>query len=334
MKAHEPGLIQDIFEKTMGVAGAAFRIPTNLVSGAMVGGYQGYRKGDDQEYEATAKGSATGQIAINTVQGQVQAAVSGLLVGGPAVMATNMALDAMGAGTGLYFFIKNGSAEEMGKRLSETVNEKVKSGEGGGKGLLKGAVFGGATSVKTAAITGYREGKGSAAGLVEGLQGAWAQLEVTRHPKGSFLRNSLRTAAGVTTGLLAAPTGAVLALLTPEKEEGKVPGLGTRLAVSAASGAVTGAAVGAVAGPVGMLVGAGIGMGLNLIGPASKKDFAKKVARDLRRAKKKSDDLGSDIANKNRDLFRSIAVGIASGASRAWNKAMDSGTGKAPKTEQ
>ena len=302
----------------MGVASAAFRIPTNLVSGTIVGGYQGARKGANADYKISETGTAVGQVALNTVQGQLNAAVTGFMVGGPIGMATSMAMDAVGAGAGIYLFVKNGSAKEVGERLTKAIDDKVKPGEGRFKGLLKGMGAGAVSSVKAAAVTGFREGKGSGAGIIEGVKAAREQLEVTARPKGKFLKSAARTLLGVTNGLLALPAGAVLPMVT-SLETKKAPNLAARLALSSASGAAMGGAIGSLGGPVGAVVGASVGAVIGLASPAGRKKFADKVLTSVSRMKKQSDDLGSDIANKNRDLLTTAILGATAGATNAWN---------------
>jgi hypothetical protein len=316
--AHKPGLVRDMFEKTTGVASAAFRISTNLVSGTFIGGFHGARKGGNPDYEISPSGTAVGQVALNTVQGQANAAITGFMVGGPPGMATSMVMDAVGAGTGVYFFVKNGSAKEVGKRLADAIDQRVEPGEGVLKGMAKGAGAGAVSAVKAAAITGFREGKGSAAGMVEGSGSALRQFGLTRAPKGSLLHGAFKSTVGVVTGLLAAPVGAVLPLLaSPEKRE--MPSLAKRLSISAASGAVTGAAMGSIAGLPGMVVGATLGTLINLAGPSTSKEFAAKVLSAVRRTNRESDDLGSLIANENRNLTKAVMVGAVAGGTKAWN---------------
>lgn len=313
-----PGIVRDIFQKTMGVASAAFRIPTNLISGTIVGGVQGARKGASSDHEVSPVSTAVGQVALNTVQGQVNAAITGFMVGGPVGMATSMAMDAAGAGAGIYLFVKNGSAKEVGERLAKAIDSKVKPGEGAIKGALKGMGAGAVSSVKAAAVTGFREGKGSGAGLIEGLSAAKEQLGTTSAPKGSFLKSSMRSVLGVANGLLALPAGAVLPLLTSSDEK-KAPGLVGRLALSSASGAAVCAAVGSLGGPVGTIVGASFGAVLGLASPAKSKRFSQNVLTAVSRMKKQSSDLGSDIANNNRNLITTAILGATAGATNAWN---------------
>lgn len=316
--AHKPGPVQDLFEKGMGVAAAAFRIPTNLVSGALIGGYYGLRKGLSADYQIKPGETAVAQVALNTAQGQLNAALTGFVIGGPVGMATNMALDAMGAVSGVYVFVKGGSAAEVGRRLSNAIDKGVKPGEGGTKGALKGLAAGAVSSVKAAAVTGFAEGKGGAAGTLEGASAALEQLESTRKPTGKLLGIAARSTLGVAGSLLSLPAGAAIAL-TAGKGPKKTPSLLKRLAIASASGMMTGAAVGLLGGPLGMAIGAGTGAVAGLVGPAAKKPFADYVLTAASRIKQRSDDLGSSIANTNREITSTAITGAAAGITKAWN---------------
>jgi hypothetical protein len=311
------GAIREMFEGTVGLANAAYKIPASIVSGAVVGGYHGVRKGLDRDYEVSARKAAISHITVSTIQGQLQAGVVGFLLGGPAGAITNMALDSLSAAPGVFVFIKGGSAEETGSRLSTAINNGVKPGQGAVTGLAKGVGAGVVSSVKAAAVTGFREGKGMASGLIEGtsaLPGEFAKLE---KPKGPLLRSAMASGIGIASSVLSGAAGAVLPLISGEEK--KSPGLLKRLAVSGATGAATGAAIGAFGGPVGMAVGGGVGMLLSLAGPAPRQDFAEKVLDSVRSQDRNDDDLGSEIANNNQSLFQSVFVGFSAGATNGWN---------------
>ena len=297
---------------------AAGRLPTNVASGLVVGGVQGFRKGSGKTEETSPVSTAIGQVSLNTLWGQAYAGATGFLIGGPVGMAANMAMDAIGAGAGIYVFVKNGSAKEVGKRMADAVDSAVKKDDGAAMGTIKGMGAGGWASMKAAAVTGWREGKGTGAGLVDGTKAAWDSLQLTRLPKEGLLKSGLKATAGIATAALALPAGAVLALATPVAER-ETPGLLKRLAIAGATGAATGAAVGFLGGPVGMAVGAGIGAAVNLIGPAGSKKLATRVMTAVRRTEKKKDELGSDIANNNRAMFSKSIQGSFAAASQAWN---------------
>lgn len=317
------GRVQDLFEKTAGVCSAAFRIPTNVASGIIVGGVQGFRKGSGRTEKLSPQATAIGQVGLNTVWGQGYAALTGFLIGGPVGMVTSMVMDGIGATAGIYVFVKSGAAKEVGKRLADSIDSAVKSDDGGLVGTAKGVGAASQASLKAAAVTGFREGKGSVAGLVDGAKAAAEQFKFTRIPRGQLLRSSLRVAAGVATGIMAAPAGVVVALAT-QLEEREEMGLTKRLLIAGGSGAVLGASMGYLGGPVGMLVGAGLGAAVNLLGPASSKGFSQRIMVAVRRTEKKKDDLGSDIANNNRALFSKGILGAAAAATHVWNDAVRS----------
>ena len=311
------GMIREVFEGTVGVANAAYRIPASIVSGAVVGGYQGVRKGLNKDYEVSPRSAAVSHITVSTVQGQLQAGVVGFLLGGPAGAITNMALDSLSAGPGVYVFIKGGSAEETGSRLSTAINKSVKSGEGVVVGLAKGIGAGVVSSVQAAGVTGFREGKGMASGLIEGTSALPGEFAKLKKPKGPLLRSALASTMGVASSVLSGAAGAVLPLISGRETQS--PSLLKRLAVSAATGAATGAAIGAFGGPTGMVIGGGVGLLLSLAGPAPTKNFAKNVLESVQSQDRNDDDLGSEIANNNQSLFQSVFVGFSAGATDGWN---------------
>lgn len=301
----------------MGVANAAYKIPATIVSGAVVGGYQGIRRGLDKNYEVTPRSAALSHISVSTAQGQLQAAVLGFMIGGPAGAITNMALDGLSAGPGVFVFIKGGSAEETGDRLASAFNKNIKPGEGVLTGLAKGIGTGVVSSVQAAAVTGYREGKGMASGLVEGTTAVPKEFGKVKGPRGPLLRTAVASTVGVASSVLSGATGAVLPLVSGEQKE--APGIVKRLAVTAASGAAVGVLAGSFGGPIGMAIGGGVGMLLNLAGPAPKKEFAAKVLDSVKQQNQEPGDLGSEIANNNQSMFQSVFVGFASGATNGWN---------------
>jgi hypothetical protein len=299
------------------VANAAYKIPASIVSGAVVGGYQGIRRGLDKDYEVTPRSAALSHITVSTTQGQLQAAVLGFMLGGPAGAITNMALDGLSAGPGVFVFIKGGSAEETGDRLASAFNKNIQGGEGVVSGLAKGIGTGVVSSVQAAAVTGYREGKGMASGLVEGTTALPEEFGKVQKPRGPLIRTAVASGLGVASSVLSGATGAILPLVSGKKNA--PPGIVKRLAVTAASGAAVGALAGSFGGPIGMAVGGGVGMLLNLAGPAPKREFAEKVLDSVKQQNQEPGDLGSEIANNNQSMFQSVFVGFASGVTNGWN---------------
>lgn len=313
---------QSVTEKALGTLFAAGRIPTNVASGLVVGAVQGFRKGSGKTEKVDATGTAIGQVGLNTLWGQAYAAATGFAIGGPIGAAANMALDGMGAGAGIYVFVKNGSAKEVGKRLSDAVNSSVSKADGGALGAFKGMKSAAWASAKAAAGTGWQEGKGTGAGVFDGAKAVGEQfLKRTRSPRGPLLRTGLKVAVGVATAALSAPAGVVTALTTSVDQK-KTPGMAHRLLLAAASGATTVAAVGFVGGPLGMAVGAAVGATAGIIGPASRERFSGTVMRAVRHTESKRDDLGSDIANNNRAMFSKGIQGAAAAISHSWNLAV------------
>lgn len=318
----EKSAVRDLFEKSVGVVSAATRIPTNLVSGTLVGGFNGFRRGLDPEFSVDPTHTAFAQVALNTLQGQVQAGVTGFLIGGPVGMATNMVLDAAGAGVGAYSFVKGGSAKEVGRRLTTAVESKVEPGEGSLKGLAKGVAAGATASVKAAAATGFQEGRGTASGLIEGLSDVKKEFGQFQGPVGNRLKQAVRSALGVVGAVLSAPAGAALAVGFSAKTE-QAPGPLVRLGIATASGTALGGAIGfAVGGPVGLALGAGIGTVVGLASPARAEEFSQNVLDSAHRARSDNSDLGSEIANKNQSLVQSAVIGAAAGVVQGWNSSV------------
>lgn len=313
----KPGVIRDLVERASGVVTAVTRIPANFVSGVLVGGIQGARRGGNGE--PTAESSAVGQVALNTVQNTVIAAATGFAVAGPVGAAINVATDSVGTGAGIYCFVKNGGAKEMGQHLNEAIEKSVKPGEGVVTGFVKGAVAGGGRGTTGAAKTGFREGKGTAAGVIDGLGETLKEFARAKAPKKNVVLAALGTGLGVVRGAMSGPTGAALSLFYKPATNEIKPSTATRLAVSAGTGAATGAAIGMLAGPVGAAVGAGVGALFNLLGPTSKQSFADKIARSVRRARRAEDDLGSEVANNNRNMMQGIIVGGLAGVRHGWD---------------
>lgn len=238
--------------------------------------------------------------------------------------AASMVTDGIGAGTGIYLFVKNGSAKEVGERLATAIDESVDSSDGGVKGAVKGMGSAAVASAKAAAVTGWREGKGTGSGVVEGVKAARRQISLTRLPKEGLLKSSAKLALGVATGIMAAPAGVVTALATPVDQKESI-GPVKRLVIAGASGAALGASVGFLGGPLGVAIGAGIGAAINLFGPASREKFSTHVMRVVRHTERRKEDLGSDIANNNSALFSKGIIGAAAATARAWNIAVRPG---------
>lgn len=318
---HEPGRLRDIVERTGGAVAAVMKVPTNLVSGTLVGAYQGFRKGRNPNYKISPEATAIGQVALNTIQGSIGAGVTGFVVGGPVGAATNMALDAASASAGIYVFVKNGSAREIGLRLSEAIDTKVAPGQGALSGSGKGAVAGGVTAVKGAASTGFREGKGLTSGILEGLKEVPQECREFKAPKGGLLKGAFKAVIGVVGACLSVPAGLGLSLLIDPEDESKTVPLGKRLLVNAATGAAAGLAAGFTFGPVGWAVGATAGATLSLLGPASRNGFVDQLQRSLARAVQDDTNLGSEIANKNRNMGQALVTGGISSIKNGWNSA-------------
>lgn len=321
---HDPGTLRDIVEKTVGVANAVFRAPSSLLSGLVVGSYQGARKGANAEFQVKPESVALGVVISNAVQSVAKGMVGGYLLLGPAGAIANSAKEVGQSGFSLYLFVKGGAAKVVGQDMATAINAKVETGEGGFEGAYHGALAGGVSGVKAGVKTGYQEGRAAASGVLEGLKEIPREFSAARELKGPFWKRALAVASGAITAALAAPAGLALSLLKGKDGEKEVPTAG-RFVVAAASGALMGGLAGSLLGPVGILVGAGVGAVAGLLGPAPRKGFEAKVASSLQRAKADDGDMGSEVGNNRRDLLQKVVTGTASGARQGW----DAGSGLA-----
>lgn len=330
-RRHSPGRVRAFVEKTGGVVAAITKVPANFVSGILVGSVQGGRKGLDPKSAPKPSSTALAQLTLNALQNSVIAAVTGMAVGGPIAAAVNVATDAANSAGGIAVAVKTGSAKEIGREMAQAIDRRVGPGSGLVGGVFKGAVAGSTSGVTGAVKTGFSEGRGTVAGVLDGLKETFREFARAHKPRKNILKASLGVALGVARAVVCAPAGAALSLLVGPTQERKELGSGARLAISGASGAVSGAALGLLGGPLGALIGAGVGSLLSLSGPSRKASFLKKTRRSIRRAQRGNADLGSEVANNNRNLFQGIIVGGLSGAHQGWNSANGLGEGKPPR---
>lgn len=315
---HDPSLLRNIVEKSAGVIGAVSRIPTSIVAGLTVGGYQGGRKGADPSYEIQPESVAIGVVTTTLITEVAQAAVSGYMMGGLSGSLAQGLYKGATESVGTYLFIKGGSAGKMAQEMTEAISAKVQPGAGSFSGVYRGAIAGTGSAVTTGAQTGYQEGRAAASGVLEGLKEVPKEFSQGRRLKGSFIRQAFSTACGVASALISAPAGLALALLKGPKAS-LTPSPGIRKLLSVASGAVIGGLAGLTLGPVGIVAGAALGAGLGLAGPGASRGFDAKLKSSLDRARADNTNLGSDIANNRRDLVERGITGTLSGARQGWD---------------
>ena len=301
------------------------RVPGSFLSGVLVGGYHGLRRATEENYETKPLAAATGIVALNAAQGLMVGATGAFLVLGPAGAAASVAKDSLGMGFKTYMFVKGGSAGEMGRQVADSINSSVKPESGALKGLAVGAWRGGISSAKSAAQTGFYEGRAATSGVFEGasqIKTEWNKAAETASTN-PFARTARRV-AGALSAIVSAPAGLALALLTRENsEEQSVPtSTWKRLTVASGTGALAGAALGATGGLVGAAVGAAVGAVVGFALPAARQGFSQEIQSSLTEARSDRTDLGHEITNRRRDLVETVLVGVASGARAGWDTAV------------
>ena len=315
---HDPGLIRDVVEKGVGVINAVTRLPESLISGLAIGGYQGARKGADENYTIRPESVATGLVVSNTLQSVAQGAIGGYLLLGPAGALANAAKEAGQASFSTYLFVKGGAAKEMGQEMTDAINKRVESGVGGVEGGFKGAYAGSVSGVKAGAKTGFQEGRAAASGAIEGLKEIPREFKDANSLEGPFWKRVLSAASGVLSAAFAAPAGLAMSLLKGKTGDKDVSAV-ARIASSAAGGAVIGGLAGSFAGPIGIAIGAGVGATVALLGPTSRASFAEETEKSLLRAKADDGDMGSEVGNNRRDLVQKVITGTVSGVRQGWD---------------
>jgi hypothetical protein len=314
-KKHQPGLIRDLFERVSGACGGLARLPTALISGSLVGGFNGYKRGLDEGYAIEAQSMAKGLLACNAAQALTVSAGTGYLLFGPAGAIANATKDSVGLAVGLHLFVKGGSAAEMGRQIAADTESAMQPGQGPVVGLLRGAGAGAKSAGKSGLKTGFREGLGATSGLLEGLSELPNEFKSSRQPKVKGWRGTVKWLTGVASAAIAFPAALVAATVHRESP----PPADTRVLMSAGSAAVAGAAVGSIAGPLGAALGASLGLLLGATGTATQKEFYQGIHQSVSRAEKDDACLGSNIANDRRDLVQRILVGTMAGTRLGWN---------------
>lgn len=264
-------------------------------------------------------------MALNAAQGLMVGAAGAFLVLGPAGAAASVAKDSLGMGFKTYMFVKGGSAGEMGRQVADSINSCVKPRSGRLRGVVRGAWGGGISSAKSAAQTGFYEGRAATSGVFEGasqIKTEWnkAAQTVSNNP----LARTARRVAGALSAVISAPAGLALALLARENPEQPEISTSTwkRMTVASGVGALAGLALGASGGPIGAAVGAAVGAVVGFVTPAAREGFAQEVQSSLTEARSNRTDLGHPITNRRRDLVETAIVGLASGARAGWDAAV------------
>ena len=316
---HQPGAVRDFVEKAGGVIGGVTRVPGSFVSGLLVGGLHGRRRGADSDYQTDPLAAATGLVICKAAQGMVTGMATAYMVLGPLGAAASLVKETASSSFSTYMFIKGGSAGEMGRRVATDIDGSVDNGEGAVKGLFKGAWAGGISAAKGAAVTGYYEGRAATSGSLQGLSQVKTEYSEAQAPSGGPLARTAKRVAAAVAAVISAPAGLAHGLLANRQEQSQELSTVKRLSIAAANGAVVGAAVGLLGGPLGAAVGGAVGAVLGLLSPAASKKFAQGIVQSMARAKAKDTDLGHEIANRRRDLVQSVIVGSAAGARQGWD---------------
>ena len=318
---HDPGIVRDVVEKTSGVVGSLFKAPQSMLSGTALGGYHGRRRGLDAEVSTPVKELALQMYMGNALQSTVAGGVGALVVGGPAAAAASVAKDVAVNGAKLAVYKKFGKPGSMSRRMAAKIDDKVDGGEGALKGTTKGAWAGGTSAAKGGAIIGFRHGRGTASGLIEGATELDDEVRQAQKPAGGLARKIAASATGGVNGLLSVPAGVVQGLTarhTPTIKENR----NRQILATVAGGAVVGSAAGILGGPVGLAIGAGVGAVTGLVSSAFNERLVQEVDESLERARKNDTDMGDEETNSRRDLVQNVIVGTAAGVRAGWDAAV------------
>ena len=314
------GLIQDGFEKAAGGLMALFRAPSALVSGAVVGGYQGLRSGNDVSYKTTPEAISKGLLITNVSFGLLRSGGLGYMVAGPMGAAVAFANESVTEAGDVFMFIKGGSANQLGRDVHAGLSKSVEPGSGAAKGALKGLVSGTVSATKSGTISGFYEGKGAIAGTVEALKEIPNEMKAAKKLPTGLLKKSAALVAGVVGAVLGAPPGLAQGLVMSTSSSNKPPSARKRKLIALGGTAALGAAIGFVAGPLGAALGAGAGALLSLLGPGSREDFNQGVSESVSRSKEDNEDLGHQVGNNMQRIVESIGVGGLAGMREGWDR--------------
>lgn len=315
---HDPGFLRDTVEKTGGVVSAALRVPRSLISGTALGGYHGRKRGLDAEVTTPIKELALQMYVGNAIQSTAVGAVGALVVGGPGAAAASVAKDVAWTGAKVAVYKKFGKPGSMSRRMAASIDRRVEGGEGALKGTAKGAFAGGTSAAAGGAIIGFREGRGTTSGLIEGFSEIDDEIKEAAKPSGGPLRKIAASAGAGVNGLLSAPAGLIQGL-TQRQGPTTRQSRDRQILTTVASGAVVGGAAGLLGGPLGAAIGAGVGAVTGLVSSAFNDEFVTEVGESLERAGKNDTDMGDEETNARRDLVQNAIVGTVAGVRTGWD---------------
>ncbi len=314
---HDPGLLRESLEMTSGIIGAVMKAPINLVSGTVLGGYHGRRRGIDANVETPPRELALQMYVANALGSTAVGAATAFAATGPAGAAASVAKDVAIKGAKYAIYRKWGKPGKLSRRMAAKIDEKVEGGEGALKGTGKGALAGGTSAARGGAVIGFRQGRGTASGVIEGLSEFDDEIKAAQKPDGGFIAKTVAVAGGAVNSLLSVPAGVVQGLT-------RTTDGGTRrsrqLLATTLTGAVTGGAAGLLGGPLGAAIGAGVGAVTGLVSSVTNKDLSEQVDQSLNRAAENDTNMGSDDSNERRDTVQNAIVGALSGARSGWDR--------------
>lgn len=314
---HDPGLLRETVEMTSGIIGAVVKAPINMVSGTILGGYHGRRRGIDASVQTPPKELALQMYVGNALGSTAVGATVAFGASGPAGAAASVAKDVVVKGAKYAIYRKWGKPGSLTRRMAAKIDEKVEGGEGAWKGTGKGALAGGTSAARGGAVIGFRQGRGTASGVIEGLSEFDDEIRAAQKPDGGVVARAVAVAGGAVNGLLSVPAGVVQGL-TPSADA--KTRRRRQLLATTLSGAVAGGAAGLLGGPIGAAIGAGVGAVTGLVSSVTNKSMPEAVDQSLNRAAENDTNMGSEDSNNRRDTLQNAIVGGLSGARAGWDK--------------
>jgi len=301
----------------------ALRIPSSLIDGTLIGCYQGARMGRSQDHGITAKEVSKSLVYVNLTEGLVKAGACGFVVAGPTGAAVALTQEGVRSAADVFMLVKGGSANALGTSVHEALTNRIEAGGGAWRGGAKGLVTGAVSCTKAGAKTGFSEGRGAVAGTCEAAAEIKNEFSLAKPLRGHVLARAARAAAGAVSGLLAAPAGLLLGLIqsSSSSEARAELSVSKQRLVSVGASTAMGAAVGALGGPLGIALGGVAGGMVGLLGAGSASNFQESVSQSLTRAQEDDLDMGTDVANKYRDIVQGSGVGAWAGFRLGWDLA-------------
>lgn len=306
-----------VLEVGTGVIYSASRIFSTALPSLVVGGLEAARRAEHPE-GASGPASLSRQMATGkAVQALLPATLLGLALAGPPGAAAAFAGQAVSSATSLALYAKGGAAELVGEGLAQDFTTHLGSETGIGWGMLVGLWSG----VKHNARAGYQEGKGVAAGFLEGCKALKPSFNGDKDFRlsDSWPRRVGQTLAGAVAATLCAPAGTahgmVHALSGSENWS-----LAKQTAITAGALGFTVASTGLGFGLVGAsLVGGAAAAGLGgLCGLLAGRNSIEAVAKAVDRAQQDNVALPTMLGETRQKAVEGALSGAAAAAGVGW----------------